>query len=279
MLGHFQAAAKFAEGIVEHAGAAGEERLISRSAGPSAYILVHGPTPVVEAIEQAKRLLASVEGDRKIEAVVHGALAQLYAMTTDFEAARTSYRRGQAILAELGAGIDGSSTSIDSGRVELLAGDLEAAERELRRDDEALKALDERYFRSTITALLAHVLWLRGDRTGASAFAKVAEDISDPDDILSQVLWQSVRAKLIAASGDGPAGVKAAEAAVAIAAATEEIGLQADALVGLAETLQIAGRHESAGPPLKEALRLYDLKGDLASASRLRSELGATSPT
>ena len=273
MLGRFEAAARFAEQIIEHARAAGEARLISRSVGPSAYILVHGPTPVPEAIKQSERMLGSLEGDRKVEAVVLGALAQLQAMAGDFETARASYRRGQAILAELGTGIDGSSTSIDSGRVELLAGDLAAAERELRRDHDALLALDERYFRSTIAGLLAQVLWLRADQTGAAEFAAVAEEISDPDDVLSQVMWRTVRGKLQAATGNADEAVAAAEAAVAMAAATEETVLHADALVDLAETLTLVGRHEAAGPPLEEALRLYDLKGVVVSATRLRSRL------
>jgi tetratricopeptide (TPR) repeat protein len=275
MLGRFSDATKSAARIVEHARRVGEERLVSRSVTPIAYILVHGPVPVPEALERCRALVDGVQGDRKVEAILLGALAQLLAMHEELDEARATYRRAQEILGELGAGIDGLSTSIDSGRVEMLAGDLEAAERELRRDYDALAAIDERYFRSTIAAILAEVLWERGDRDEAATYATIAEEISDADDVLSQVIWRSVRAKLLAAEGNGTDGIAMALAAVEMAAATEEIWLHADALAALGEAHQLAGHPESAGPPLEEALRLYDLKGDLASADRLRARLGA----
>src|SRR5213079_82927 len=100
--------------------------------GPIAYILIHGPVPVPEALRRCREMLGGIQGDRKTEAIVNGALAQLLAMNEEFDEARSHYRRGQEILGELGAGIDANSTSIDSGQVELLAGDPAAAARELQ---------------------------------------------------------------------------------------------------------------------------------------------------
>ena len=73
-------------------------------------------------------------------------LAHLRAMVGDFERARDDYRRGRAILEELGLRFDASTISIDSGLVELLAGDPVAAEAELRKDYEALDAMGERNY-------------------------------------------------------------------------------------------------------------------------------------
>jgi len=39
--------------------------------------------------------------------------------------------------------------------------------------------------------------------------------------------------------------------------------------------LEVAGDHESAGPPLREALELYEQKGDVVSAQRLRDRIDA----
>src|SRR4029077_9906248 len=97
-----------------------------------------GPTPVSEALATCERLTREVEGDRKAESVVLGVMAQLHAMRGDFELARTLYRRAAAILADLGPSVTSSTLSTESSRVEALAGDFEAAERELRRDDQSL---------------------------------------------------------------------------------------------------------------------------------------------
>jgi tetratricopeptide (TPR) repeat protein len=273
--GHLEAAGRDAERVIEYARQAGDARLASRSAGTIAYVLLHGPTPVREAVPQCEELVASVSGDRSAEAVLVGTLAVLRAMEGSFDEARALYRRGQTIAAELGAGLSSDSSSIDSSRVELLAGDAAAAEHELRRDYEALAAIDETYFRSTIAANLAKVLWLAGDADGALHFSEIAEQIGDADDVLTQVPWRSARAMVLAARGDVDGARRLATEAVDLAAATPQTHLRAEALVDLAEVLEALGDHESSGPPLREALTLFDQKGDVVSAGRLRARASA----
>ena len=221
------------------------------------FTLVHGPATVETGIRSINELVETIAGDRKTEAVLLGALAQLHAMAGDFDEARGLYRRGQTILAELGAGIDALTTSIDSSRVELLAGDLATAEAELRRDHDALEALGETYFRSTIAGLLAHVLLRAGRLDEASDFAATAEKISESDDLFSTVLWQTARARIRAEAGD-PEAVTLAESAAALARGTADLELEADV-------------------NLREAFALYDRKGDRVSASAHRENAAATS--
>jgi class 3 adenylate cyclase/tetratricopeptide (TPR) repeat protein len=271
--GRLDEAGQHAERVIEYAKAAGDSRLAARSAGTIAYILLHGPTPVADAIPLCEDLIANVGGDRNLEAVLVGTLAVLRAMEGQFDEARRLYRRGQEIAAELGPGLATDSSSIDTSKVELLAGDAEAAERELRRDVEALAAIDETYFRSTIAAYLAQVLWLRGDAEGALRYSKVAEEIGDPEDVLTQVPWRSTRAKVLASRGEADTARSLATEAVDLAAATPQLRLRADALVDLADVLEAVGDHESAGPPVREALRLFEQKGDIVSAGRLRQRI------
>jgi hypothetical protein len=61
--------------------------------------------------------------------------------------------------------------------------------------------------------------------------------------------------------------------AVDLAAGTSNIEQHADALVDLHEVLRLAGQWDESGPPLREALALYEQKGDLVMASRLRARL------
>ena len=275
MLGRLNDAAGSAGRIVEHARRAGDERLVSRSVAPIAYILVHGPVPVPDALIQCRELLAGAQGDRKTEAILHGALAQLLAMNLEFDEARTHYRRGQEILAELGAGIDAHSTSLDSGQVELLAGDAAAAERELRRDYDALEALGETYLRSTIAAMLGAALWELGQLDEADRFAGIARSIADDDDLLSQVLWRATAARVQSIMGDITAAIELAEAGVAAAAPTEEISLRADALLALAFVRTRAGWNDEARAALAEALALLVAKGDRARARAIAPPINA----
>ncbi|MCI0581542.1 MAG: hypothetical protein L0227_01400 [Chloroflexi bacterium] len=272
--GHLARASDATERVVEHASAIGDVRLVSRTAPPIAYVLLHGPTPVEHAVALCDELLANVRGDRKVEAVIFSTLAVLRAMRGEFDEARDLYRRGLEMLTELGAGTDAASTSIDAHRVELLAGDLEAAERELRRDYDVLTELNESYFRSTIAANLANVRWLQGDASDALRFSEIAEQIADDDDVLAQVPWRIARAAVLAGDGDAPTARGLADAAVELARATELPLLQADALVGQARVLAALEARESSEPPLREALMLYERKGDRVSAAAVRRLLG-----
>jgi hypothetical protein len=61
--------------------------------------------------------------------------------------------------------------------------------------------------------------------------------------------------------------------AVELAAETVDLVLHADALADLGEVLIAAGRTNEAGPPLREALELYERKGATAAVTRVREVL------
>ena len=203
-----------------------------------------------------------------------GALAQLKAMDGQFDEARSLCQRVRTILAELRAEIDANSTSIEASRVEIHAGDLEAAEAMLRRDDEALEALEEQFFRATIVGILANVLAVRGSWQDAEKYAVVAEGLSDEDDQEAQISWRTARAKVLAHAGAAEEAVALAQQAVALSGEGEDVGLKADALTELGRVLAMAGHRESSGPPLREALSLYELKGDRSAMVIVQELIG-----
>jgi class 3 adenylate cyclase/tetratricopeptide (TPR) repeat protein len=277
MLGRFSEATGAAGRIVEHAVRAGDERLVQRSVAPIANILVHGPAPVPDATAQLREMIANVHGDRKTEAILLGALAQILAMDEQFDEARSTYRRAQEILTDLAAGVDAKSTSLDSGAVELLAGDAAAAVRELRRDYDDLEALGEVYLRSTVAAMLGEAHWELGELEEADRFSAIAKSLADEDDVVSQVLWRATAARVQAVMGDITAAIDLAEAGAKAASTTEEVGLHADALIALAFVRARAGWNEEARAALADALALSEAKGDRATARRLASSLSAGS--
>lgn len=271
--GHLSEASAAGERVVSYAAQAGDRRLASRSAPPIVAFLLHGPATVADATAKCEELLASTEGDRKTEAVILSTLAVLRAMQGRFGDARDLYGRGQTMLAELGGGIDASSTSIDSSRVERLAGDLGKAEQELRRDHNALEVLGESYYRSTIASFLAEVLYRAGNLDEAVTYAEIAEHLADPDDIEPQVKWRMVRASVLATRGELESAMLLAREAVRLASETSDELLRADTLSDFAELLLTTGDPESSRPPLREALKLYEQKGDVVSSGRLRERL------
>jgi len=276
--GAYDIAADAAQRVVQHARVAGDARMAARGAMGYATTALLGPTPVSVALATCEGLVRDVGGDRKAESVILGVLAQLHAMRGEFDEARDFYRRAAVLLADLGTSVTSSTMSIESSRVEALAGDFTAAERELRRDDVALAGMGERYYRSTVDALLAQVLVTLDRLDEAEVFSRQAEELADSDDVMSQVHWRTARARIFARRANTDEAEDLAIAAVAMARGTVDIALLAGALADLAEVLELGGRQHDAGPPLREALQLYQRKEDLTSVQRVRGLLGEPAP-
>jgi tetratricopeptide (TPR) repeat protein len=164
----------------------------------------------------------------------------------------------------------------------MLAEDPEAAEVELRRACETLEQLGEKGFLSTRAALLAHALCAQGRYEEAGPFIKVAAETGSEDDQLTQALWRSARAKVLARQGDVDEALRLAREAVAIVAQTDWLNPRGDALLDLAEVLDLAERFDEAAPLIAEALRLYEQKGNIVSAGKaheLLAELREQTPS
>ncbi len=274
-VGRFAEASEAADNIVRHATAAGEPRLAARAATTKAYSLLLGSVPADDAIRRCEELISQVGGDRRAEAIVSGTLSVLHAMRGSFDQARELYTQQRLILEGLGRNVAALTTSINSARVELLAGDPVAAEREARRDYDALGALDETYFRSTVAGMLARALY-EGERFAeAQAVAEEARALTADDDFESQVLWRGVAARLRARVGRADEALELTESQLRLAAETASPVFEADARVERAEVLLMLGRLDEAEPPLREALRLSEEKGDLVSAARIKRRLEA----
>jgi tetratricopeptide (TPR) repeat protein len=271
--GQFERAAGAALQAVPHAQRVGDVRRIGQAASNYAGIALFGPTPVPEVIERCEQLYRDAAGDRMAESVILGTIAVLHAMRGSFDEARSGYQRSREMLLELGPTVTAMSTSTESSRVEMLAGDPAAAERELRRDYDALELIGEKYFRSTIAALLAEALYAQERYAEAAEFAHVAEGLADPDDSAVQILWRTTRAKLLARDGAPAEAEGLIGEAVERARGSGSPSLIGGVLADQAEVLSLTNRNEEAEPPLREALLLFEEKGDLVSAERVRVRL------
>jgi class 3 adenylate cyclase/tetratricopeptide (TPR) repeat protein len=260
-----------AQSTLEHARLSGSKLMIARAITTLGYCALSGPTPVDDALERCSALLDEMAGDRKTEALLEAALSHLEAMRGDVEESRKLYRGSRAKLEELGWAFLAAQTSFDSGPVEMLNGDLAIAEAELRRDYDALERMGETNYISTTAALLAEVLYRQGDLDGAEEHTKISEELAAADDVTSQFRWRSVRAKVLAARGDAETAETLASEAVRLIQASDDINSAGDALIDLAEVRRVAGRSAEAAEAARDALALFEAKGNTVSAAITRA--------
>jgi len=236
--------------------------------------------PVEEGFRFLDGLTEQARGDRKIEAAVVWSKAMLEAMRGHFEDARDLGERSIAILEDLGMKVQADASRAEAlGYLEILRGDTVAAEREYRAAYEALDRMDEKALLSTIAAELARLLWRLGRHDEMERFIRVSKESAASDDILSQIKWRNAQAMFLASQGDADRAVALAREAVALAEPTDVLSAHADALMDHAEVLRLAGRSAEAASAMREALRLFELKGNVVSAERTQAMLEESSST
>jgi tetratricopeptide (TPR) repeat protein len=242
---------------------------------------IFGPLPVDEGIERCKEFLAKAGDDPTIRAFCCVERAVLEAMSGEFELARELLAEGTQAITDLGLTVWAANNAQETFFVETLAGNYQSATDTLRASYATLEDLGERAFLSTIAGFLAHALHALGELEEADRFSRAGETAAAPDDVLSQVLWRTARAKIRAESGDTEGAEALAREAVRLAEATELLNTQGDALLDLASVLAHGSRREDALAAAEEAARRFEQKGNRASLARARAlarELAPASP-
>jgi hypothetical protein len=247
--------------------------------------LHYGPFPVQEGLRRLNEILAQ-SGDetetapqpssQTLAVVEATGLAGLKAMQGEFEEARMVMSRAVAILEELGQSYRLAELGQVSGWIELLAGAPAAAEVALRRSYETLQEIGEKGFFSTTAAFLAEAVYLQQRFDEARQLSQEAERWAVDDDTVSHVLWRGTRGKVLAQAGSVTPGEQLVREAVARAAQTDDLNLQGDKLMDLAEVMILTGRPGRAGTLIADALELYRAKGNVASSQQAATLLART---
>jgi ATP/maltotriose-dependent transcriptional regulator MalT len=252
--------------MIRHATKAGDETTAHRYAGALAQSALLGPTPVTEAIAICRQVLGRVTDDRKATAIAEVTLAHLEAMRGKFAEARVRYQRSRALLEEFGWRLTAAGTSLDSAVVEMLAGDLEAAEAELRRDYRTLDEMGERSYLSTTAGLLAEVQYRQGRLADAAEFVVKCKELASSDDVASQFHWRCVDAKLLAREGAHDRAAALIHEAIDLIGDTDFLDLKGNGFMDLAEVCRLRGDTGRALEALASASRLFNVKGNSVSA-------------
>jgi tetratricopeptide (TPR) repeat protein len=276
----FGRAAEAAERALDEARLAGDRRQETRAATAYAAAASFGPTPVPEAVERCEQIVEHIVGDRHSEGRLLALLAGLHAMQGDVEEGRELARRARHLLEELGLDVEVASATIEAWRVEMLAGDPAAAERELRHGYEILVALGEKYVLSTVSGLLAQTLDVLGRCDEIESLSRLSRELASEDDVDAQALWRCVHAKTLARSGAFDEARELVGEALELLAATDAVVYRFGALLDLAEVLRLAGDPVGRQAALDEAVGLAERKGSAVMAAEARALAGsAVSPS
>jgi DNA-binding SARP family transcriptional activator len=243
--------------------------------GALAAALMNGPTPVGEAIRSCEELMSGA--DLNGRANLLSPLAVLYAMTGSFDKAEHSIRTSRATFVELDQPLASEIICGDvEARIELLRGDLLRAQEALERSYAVLREHGDRSYLPTRAARLAGILAQRGERESARRLLDEAKSTSTPDDILTEWLWRVAESRLMMQSDESEGAERLARDAIAILDETDTLNYQADCRVALADVLVAAGRADEAETALREALPLYERKGNAVASGRTRARLDGT---
>ena len=228
---------------------------------------VFGPLPVEEGIARSREFVALEGEDPTIRATCSVERAVLEAMRGDIETARELLAEGRRTIEEAGLTLWDALNAQETYLVEQLAGTPGAAAETLRQSYETLEEGGERAYLSTIAGFLAHALYAEDEDEEAERFSRESEQAASPDDVVSQVVWRTARAKILARRGELEAAEALAREAVRIGEPSDLLGTRADALCDLAEVLALAGRREESRAALDDASELYERKGNVTGRS------------
>jgi class 3 adenylate cyclase/tetratricopeptide (TPR) repeat protein len=245
--------------------------------GLLAQALHWGPTPAPAGIARCRELLAGAEDNAALSASVKATLGAMLASQGSLDEARSLYRESVELHEKLGLRFRAAVTAMLGAEIEVLAGDEEAAERELRTAYETLEAMGESGNRAFLSAYLALRLAAQGRDEDAWRFARIAEEIGEPGDAFAEVLVGTAAARLHLRTGQQERAEARARQALELAQSTDSPMLQTTALRALAAVLESAGETAEARMLLERALQVFEEKGNLVEARRLAAVLANAS--
>ena len=255
--------------VVEHARRAGDRR---RELTAETWLVVGyflGPLPVDEALRalESRPELDSVVPYRRI------ARAVLCAMVGRFDDARALAVAERARLVDEGAILRDALVACNQGKIEHLARDLRASAAYLREGCDRLEAIGDLGFLSTYVGELGQTLFELGEYEDARRCSLRGEAIGAADDLVTQMLWRQLRARVLAHDGDHATAERLAREAVGLGEPTDALEMRADSRSDLAEVLALRGRVGDAATELEQALGLYRQKGITVMVARTEERL------
>jgi len=234
----------------------------------------YGPDPIEADDPMVRQLVARSAEDRSLEWLRLIFFAIWAGYRGEFDEARTLIGQSKAITAELGLRLNHASTSTQLTLIEVLGGDLETVERDLRAGYAELGDLGAANQGLSLAGHLALVLSIRGDAEEALAFASEAKK-APADDIEPQLTSGAARTRALATLGRLAEAEEAGRTTLALWEGSDNVFLGAQALQALAHVLELRRKTGEARAVLKRELAMHERKRNVPGAARARRDLAA----
>jgi class 3 adenylate cyclase len=231
---------------------------------------IWGPGRVDEGLRYAEEIterLGHVPGMRQFALHLH---AHMQARLGEFEGAleaMSEYRSGQR---ELGKEAEYANTASCIWDVCSWSGDLEHGEAALREAYELFERSGNNVALSEVAIGLGEAVVRQGRLDETERLCQVGDALSSTDDVANEARLAALRAKIRVARGDLARAEEAAQRAVELATGIDYPESTADAWLTLATVRRARGDAEAERAAALEALRLYEEKGNLVGAGRVR---------
>jgi class 3 adenylate cyclase/tetratricopeptide (TPR) repeat protein len=235
---------------------------------------VWGPSSVEQGLAMCEDVIAQASGNRVVEAETRVSQGVLVAMRGEFDRARSLYAQGRAIIDELGRPVTSAFTVQGGWYIEMLDRDVRRAEELTRTEYERQLEADSQVLLEITGDMLALSLCAQDRFEEADELARRTESRGFmPDDVTAQMVWRRVRARCLSVRGEHGEAVRFAREAEALLHDTDALIDHGEAFLDLAEVLRAAGQLQDAGEAAREALDLYERKGNIVEAGRARAFL------
>jgi tetratricopeptide (TPR) repeat protein len=169
--------------------------------------------------------------------------------------------------------VSAAGMSMYSAWVEQHAGDTEAWEQALRDGLAELEGSDERAFTATITGYLAQCLCEQGRYDEAFELCPVVRETSPSDDMVNFIYADMIEGYVLVRRGRFDEGLDLLVRALERSDTTDFFVSRAEVRLSMGDALALAGEHDRASTVAREALEIFDAKGDVTGAARARDRM------
>jgi tetratricopeptide (TPR) repeat protein len=273
----FDHAARAEGRAVAYARACGDDRLLFKALRLQMNSESWGSITPDEGLRRLDALGDDVRRSRPIEVAALATRSRYLWMRGEVKEARRTIELAAAAAEGVGMRFFVAICEGFRGELEYRAGDLDAAERAARRGYEILDATGHVGIKTTHAAALATYLARLGRLEEAERFAAIGRTAAD-DDLSSQSSAGMAETIVLAARGELHGAEDRARAVVAMVADAEWPAAQGDARMELARVLRAAGRPSEAEQASREALAIYERKGDRPSVDAAMTFLDELGP-
>jgi class 3 adenylate cyclase/tetratricopeptide (TPR) repeat protein len=257
----------------EHARKAGDIGRRSRALGWYVATLIYGPRDA-DAIAHELDAIDREDPGPYLAAFVGLGRGEVERLKGRFDEARELTQGALEGFRQMGIRTMAATCDQSLASIELSKGDAAAALGLLQRSDAILAEFGERPMRSTTQAMLARAHERNGGGGAARAAATLAEELSAPQDVANFVITHGVRARLALADGALDTAERWARSALGHSLQTDFVGLQAEAMLGLACVLSADGRSSEAMVQAEAGLDLLREKGDRPGSDAAQALIG-----